>query len=88
MTGPEPPLSNDAHYLSATARFHGWAVDVESGGDMQFTLLDRVLAVRFWHDGGFRFATAHGPDSARAELDLPQVLEALEQQGKTPPSPV
>ena len=79
--GSDPALSHDAHYLATTARFYGWDTACEPGGGIRMTYRDWALDLVFTHDGQFQFARASGPDSTDLELELPQVLDALEEYG-------
>ncbi len=77
----EPVLSHDAHHLATTAHFYGWDVVCEADGGMRMTFRDWALKLVFTHNGDFLFARASGPDSTDLELELSQVLDALEEYG-------
>ncbi|GAA4983313.1 DUF6480 family protein [Kitasatospora paranensis] len=82
--GSDIPLSEDQADLYAWAGALGWSVD--GGTPVARDLLrirrsGRLVEAHFWHDGGFRFARAHGPDGPDLELDLPSTLDFLEHHG-------
>ncbi|WP_037599595.1 hypothetical protein [Streptacidiphilus rugosus] len=78
MNNADSALGRDALYLDATARGLGWRVYWEPDGTVLMSKGPWTLLAVFDHDGAFRFARAHGPNTGGNELTLPQLVDALE----------